>query len=149
MPKNRDALKFFQNFIYEMIDIGGINLPKSISSSLGAKLGKLLKTRGTESLEESLKKIYSVLNAKTTIKKIDDNTLDIALRYKNTFCPIGGKYNPNRTDIIQKTICVPYTMAILNASHPEYKYEGKVEECILETNNRVCRYKLIKTDKQN
>ena len=147
MSKNRDALKFFQNFIYEMIDIGGINLPKSISSSLGAKLGKLLKNRGTESLEESLKKIYSVLKAKTSIKTIDDNTLDIALRYKNTFCPIGGKFNPNRTDVIQKTICVPYTMAILNSCHPEFRYKAEVVECILETNNRVCRYKLIKVDK--
>jgi len=29
-----------------MIDVGGPNLPKTISSSLGAKLGKLYKGRG-------------------------------------------------------------------------------------------------------
>jgi hypothetical protein len=147
MSKNRDALKFFQNFIYEMIDIGGINLPKSISSSLGAKLGKLIKNRGNGSLEESLKKIYNALNAKTRIKTIDENTLDISLKYKNSFCPVGGKYNPNRTDVIQKTICLPYTIAILNSSHPEYRYEAIVEECILNTNNRFCKFQLIKKEK--
>ena len=46
MSKNKDALKFFQAFINEMIDVGGVNLPKSISVSLGAKLGKILKGRG-------------------------------------------------------------------------------------------------------
>jgi len=75
MSKNKEALKFFQAYINEMIDIGGFNLPKSISSSLGAKLGKILKTRSPMSLENSLKKLYNVLNAKTKINTIDDNTL--------------------------------------------------------------------------
>ena len=46
MSKNRDALKFFQSYIKEMIDVGGANLPKSISASLGAKLGKILQKKG-------------------------------------------------------------------------------------------------------
>ena len=57
MSRNRDALKFFQAYIKEMIDVGGVNLPKSISVSLGAKLGKLLRERGLIGLENSLKKI--------------------------------------------------------------------------------------------
>ena len=68
MSKNREALKFFHAYIKEMIDVGGANLPKSISASLGAKLGKMLKNRGVIGLENSLKRIYKVLNAKTTIK---------------------------------------------------------------------------------
>lgn len=147
MSKNKEALKFFQAYIKEMIDIGGINLPKSISSSLGAKLGKILKTRSQMSLENSLKKIYNVLNAKTKINTIDDNTLEISLRYKKAFCPIGGKYNLDRVDLIQKTICIPYTTAILNTSHPEFKYNIEILDCILHTGNNICRYRLNKEPK--
>ena len=143
MSRNRDALKFFQAYIKEMIDVGGANLPKSISVSLGAKLGKLLRERGIIGLENSLKKIYKVLNAKTKIKTIDDKTLDITLKYSKKFCPIGGKYNPDRAELIQNTICIPYTTAILNSSHPEYKYNSEILECILNSNNRRCRYRLI------
>jgi hypothetical protein len=143
MSKNRDALKFFQNFIYQMIDIGGENLPKSISTSLGAKLGKMLRERGFLEIESSLKKLYAVLKAKTQIKSIDDNTLDITLKYSKKFCPIGGKVNPDKADIIQNTICIPYTAAILNSLHPEFKYESDIIECILNSNNRHCRFKLF------
>ncbi|MFX0040357.1 MAG: hypothetical protein ACFFB9_14130 [Promethearchaeota archaeon] len=145
ISKNRDALKFFQNFIYQMIDVGGENLPKSISTSLGARLGKMLKERGFSGVESSLKKIYAVFNAKTKIQTLSDNpkTLDITLRYSNKFCPIGGKVNPNKAGIIQNSICIPYTAAILNSFNPDFNYEFEILECILNSNNRRCRYKLI------
>ena len=149
MSKNRDALKFFQNFIYQMIDIGGENLPKSISTSLGSKLGRMLRDRGFSDIDSSLKKIYTVLNAKTKIKSIDDKTLDITLKYPKKFCPIGGKFNPDKAEIIQKTICIPYTSAILNSFHSGYKYDYEILECILNSNNRHCRYKLIKEPKDS
>jgi len=128
-----------------MIDIGGENLPKSISTSLGARLGKMLKERGFIGIESSLKKIYNVLNAKTKIKTLNDDpkTLDITLKYSNKFCPIGGKVNPDKAELIQNTICIPYTIAILNSFDPEFKYESEILECILNSNNRHCRYKLI------
>ncbi|MFX0001451.1 MAG: hypothetical protein ACFE88_15165 [Candidatus Hermodarchaeota archaeon] len=147
MSKNRDALKFFQNFIYQMIDIGGENLPKSISTSLGSKLGKMLRERGFVGIDSSLKKIYKVLNAKTKMKSIDDKTLDITLKYSKKFCPIGGKFNPDKAELIQNTICIPYTSAILNSFHPGFKYDYEILECILKSNNRHCRYKLIKEPK--
>ncbi len=147
MSKNRDALKFFQAYLKEMIDVGGINLPKSISVSLGAKLGKMLQKRGITGLEDSLRKIYNVLNAKTRIKAIDDKTLEISLKYSKRFCPIGGKFNPDKAELIQSTICIPYTIAFLNTSYPEFKYDVETIECILNSNNRYCRYKLIKEPK--
>ena len=147
MSKNRDALKFFQSYIKEMIDVGGANLPKSISASLGAKLGKLLQKKGVTGLENSLKRIYNVLNAKTSIKAIDDNTLEISLKYSKRFCPIGGKYNPDKSELIQNTICIPYTVAILNSSHPEFRYSVEIKECILNSNNKFCRYVLVKEPK--
>ena len=149
MSKNRDALKFFQNFIREMIDIGGSNLPKSISASLGAKLGKLLKERGVFGLENSLKKIYKVLSAKTKIKSIEDNIFQITLKYSKKFCPIGGKVNPERAEVIQDTICIPYTLAILNSLDSDLKYKVEIQNCILKANNRICQYRLTIEEKKN
>ncbi|MFX0081903.1 MAG: hypothetical protein ACFE94_09135 [Candidatus Hodarchaeota archaeon] len=142
MSKNRDALKFFQAYINEMIDVGGINLPKSISASLGAKLGKILKERETLSLEERLKKIYSALNAKTKITSIDKNTREIMIKFRSNFCPIGGKYNPDRADIIRNSICKPYTKAILRSLDPDTKYTTELMDCILKSNKKNCQYLL-------
>ncbi len=148
MSKNKDVLKFFQAYINEMIDVGGLNLPKSISISLGAKLGKLLRERGVSGVENSLKKIYSVLKAKTKIVANDDNTLDISLRYSNRFCPIGGKINPDRAKIIQDAICIPYTSSILNSLHPDLKFFPEIKECILNSNEKNCNYKLRMENKK-
>ncbi|MFX1365870.1 MAG: hypothetical protein ACFFCE_17305 [Promethearchaeota archaeon] len=149
MSKNKDALKFFQAYINEMIDVGGVNLPKSISASLGAKLGKLLKNRGIEGVENNLKQIYNALNAKTQIKNIDNNTLEITISHASNFCPIGGKLNPERAELIRNTICIPYTRAILNTANPEIIYDIKTIECILESNNKNCVYQLIKKSENN
>ena len=147
MSKNKEALKFFQAYIKEMIDVGGANLPKSISASLGAKLGKILQRKGVTGLENSLKRIYNALNAKTYIKTIDDNTIEISLKYSKGFCPIGGKYNPDKSELIQNTICIPYTVAILNSTHPEFKFSAEIRECILSSHDRICRYVLVKEPK--
>ncbi|MFW9988642.1 MAG: hypothetical protein ACFFC3_08305 [Candidatus Odinarchaeota archaeon] len=149
MSKNKDALKFFQAYIKEMIDIGGINLPKSISAALGAKLGNLLKKRGIIGLENNLKQIYNALNAKTQIKSINDNTIEITVSHSSNFCPIGGKPNPERGELVRDTICKPYTMAFLNIAQPEIKYNIKTIECILDSNHKDCIYQLIKESKNN
>lgn len=142
MPKNREALRFFQAYINEMIDIGGENLPKSISASLGAKLGKILKERESLNLEERLIKIYSALNAKTKITSIDKNTREVIIKYRSNFCPIGGKYNPDRSDIIRNSICKPYTRAILQSLDPDRKYKTEIVDCILKSNRKNCQYLL-------
>ncbi|GAH80770.1 unnamed protein product, partial [marine sediment metagenome] len=41
-----NTLKLFQAYIKEMIEVGGENLPKILSATLGAKLGKAYKERG-------------------------------------------------------------------------------------------------------
>ncbi len=148
MPKNKDALKFFQAYINEMIDVGGPNLPKSISISLGAKLGKLLRERGVSGIENSLRKIYNVLKSKVKIVENDDNTFDISLRYSKQFCPIGGKFNLERVTTIQDTICIPYTTSILNSLHPDLKFFPEIKECILNSNEKTCNYKLRIEDKK-
>ena len=142
MAKNKDALKFFQSYINEMIDVGGPNLPKSISVSLGAKLGKFLRERGEESIEDSLRTIYNILKAKVRIVADDSNSLDIFLKYSRNFCPIGGKLNPERAKIIQDAICAPYTSSILHSLRPDLRFQVEIIDCILNSNEKTCHFNL-------
>ena len=65
-----------------MIDIGGNNLPKAISSKSGAKLGKIYKKKGLPlNLEDALIQIYRVLSAKPKVIRINDNTYEVILKY--------------------------------------------------------------------
>lgn len=149
MPRRRDTLTFFQAFINEMVDVGGANLPKSISVSLGAKLGKILRERGVTGIENSLMRIYNALKAKIRINVNDDNSYDIYLKFSKKFCPIGGKLNPERANIIQETICIPYTTSILNTIHPDLRFHPDFKECIVRSNDNICHYHLKTEEKRS
>ncbi|MFX1268878.1 MAG: hypothetical protein ACFFAK_13035 [Promethearchaeota archaeon] len=139
----KDALKFFHAYINEMIDLGGKDLPKSVSTALGAKLANIYKSKGITDLETALYQIYKVLASKVSIKMIGENTYDIILKHKKRFCPIGGKKSPNQAKTIQESICVPYTRSFLATLLPNYMFESEIKECILEENsNRHCHYVL-------
>ncbi|MFX1411600.1 MAG: hypothetical protein ACFFA6_14705, partial [Promethearchaeota archaeon] len=131
----RDALKFFQAYIKEMIDVGGPNLPKAISSKSGAKLGKLYKERGWAiNMESALKQAYIALKAKPKITKINDNSYDIVLKYSRKFCPIGGSYNPSNVSLFQDNICIPFTKGFLNEMFPKMNFNSEIKSCILSSN---------------
>ncbi len=138
----KDAIKFWQAFVREMISIGGKNLPKSISSRLGAKLARYYKEKGLFSIEDGLKKCYKALEGTIYINRIDKNNLEITNEYAVKFCPIGGKYNPDpkRKELIRDSICIPYTIGFLNEMVPKYKFELEEKECILDSKDRFCKY---------
>ena len=146
---NLDALKFFHAYIQTLVELGGENLPKTISSQMGAKLAKLYKSRGISGIESSLKQSYDALNGRTSVKNIDENTLEITTEYPNNFCPIGGDFNPDRANLVQQCICYPYTTAFLNEIDPTNKYEGTVTECIIKSGKNQCRYSLKIESKNN
>jgi hypothetical protein len=127
--------------VKEMIDVGGSNLPKAISSKSGAKLGKLYKNRGLPlKIESALKQIYTVLNAKPIIRTLNDKTFDVIIKYPKRFCPIGGANNSSRAALFQENICIPYTRGFLNELFPEYKFEADIINCIPLNNHRTCHY---------
>ncbi len=131
-----------------MIEIGGNNLPKSISMSLGAKLGKLYKDKDPSSdFETSLNQIYTVLDAKASITKLDENTYEVIVKHLEKFCPIGGSYNPIRAPSFQDTVCIPYTRGFLNEILPQYKTSSKIKKCIISKNQRTCHY-ILKVEKK-
>lgn len=145
----KDALKFFQAYIKEMIDVGGNNLPKAISSKSGAKLGKLYKKRGlTQDIGIALTQIYTVLKAKPAIKQLNENTYEVIIKYPKRFCPIGGSHSPTRAPIFQENICIPYTKGFLNELFPQYLFQENILNCILLNNHKTCHY-ILKLKKKN
>ena len=146
----KDALKFFQAYVREMIDVGGNNLPKAISTKSGAKLGKLYKKKGMSlDIKSALKQIYSALKAKPTITKLNENTYDVVIKYPKKFCPIGGNHNPSRASMFQDNICIPYTRGFLNELFPQYTFESEILNCIPLTNQRTCHYILKMQNKKH
>ena len=141
MSKNEDALKFFQAYIREMIDIGGSNLPKAISVKSGSKLARFYKERGASlNLEDVLKQFYIGLKGKPTIKKLNDNNYDVCVKYSKKFCPIGGTYDPSRGTIFQENICIPYTRGFLSELFPQFTTEAEFLNCIPLNNKRTCHF---------
>ncbi len=127
-----------------MVDVGGPNFPKTISTKLGIKLGKLYKKRGlANDLEEGITEMYQALNATLNIKKIDESTMEINVEHPNKgFCPIGGKNSPSNADLFQVNICIPYTLGFVNEINPDFKYKAKIKHCIVADNGKTCNYTL-------
>lgn len=138
----KDALKFFHAYVNEMIEVGGENLPRAVSTKLGAKLAALYKEKGINNLTTALETAYKALGASTSIKKIDENTYLIQLKHSKKFCPIGGKRNPTNAKTIQESICFPYTRSFLTSLFPEFQFETEIKECIVDNSNSHCKYKL-------
>jgi len=147
---SKNSLKFFQSYILEMADIGGENLPKTVSTKLGTKLGKIYKDRNPDaSLEKNLKKIYTILGAKPKIMRLDDNTLEVTVKHRKKFCPIGGDFNVKRAEFVNNNICIPYTLGFLHQLEPKIKFEAKIQSCIVKNNTKICQYLLKMEPKEN
>jgi len=133
-----------------MIDIGGKNLPKAISSKTGAKLGKVYKEKSLVSgIENALKQLYIALKAKPIVKKLNDNQYEVIIKYSNGFCPIGGSNHSSRAHIFQENICIPYTKGFLNELFPQYKFEAEIISCIPLNGRKTCHYKLKVSNRRN
>jgi len=141
MSKNKDVLKFFQAYLKEMVNVGGENLPKAISSKLGSKLGKFYKGKKSSiQINLALKQMYLALNAKPLIKKLDDDNYEVIVKYSKKFCPIGGAYNPSRAPIFQNNICIPYVRGFLNEIFPQFTFGEEILNCIPLNNHKPCHY---------
>ncbi|MFX1339639.1 MAG: hypothetical protein ACFFDK_13585, partial [Promethearchaeota archaeon] len=78
----------------------------------------------------------------------NDKQLEIKIKHPKKFCPIGGKFDPEKAELIQKSVCTPYTGGFLNELDPQYKYSSDIHECILQTDNRYCHYTLYLEKKE-
>ena len=98
---------------------------------------------GITDVMEGLRESYRAIKGNAEIVKLDDHTYEVKNKYLRKFCPIGGNPQSERqAEIVQNCVCQPFTIGFLNALDPSYNYRGTVEECILNTHKKVCRYTL-------
>lgn len=139
----QDALKFFHAYINEMINLGGENLPRSISTRLGSKLAKIYKDREIESLEQALRELYEVLGADVKVEKVSEKKFYIRIKHPYQFCPIGGLFNPSKREKFLEIVCIPYTIGFLKEFNPVNGYQIELKNCILRDGGQLCEYDLI------
>lgn len=125
-----------------MINLGGENLPRSISTRLGSKLAKIYKEREIESLEQALRDLYEILGAEVKIKKVSEKKFNIRIKHPYQFCPIGGSYNPSKREKFLEIVCIPYTIGFLKEFKPVNGYHLELKNCILRDGGQLCEYDL-------
>ena len=91
-----DTIKFFQSFIAQMIEIGGINLPRSIASKLGRNLGDIYKKKGVEDWNIALKGMFRAMGGVATEFEKKDGETIVTTKYPGPFCSIGGRPKERR-----------------------------------------------------
>ena len=147
---SKKASKFFQAYVNEMIDIGGENLPKTISTKLGFKLGKIYKERGISNLESGLLRSFKVLNGKLEITKKNQKEFEINIKYKGRgFCQIGVISDHEKAKLIQESICIPFYIGFLNGLCPKFKYSIRISNCILISKKNFCRFTITLDKKES
>ncbi|GAG27382.1 unnamed protein product, partial [marine sediment metagenome] len=126
----------------------GSNLPKSISSILGSKLGKVYKSRGINDFMKALRMSYLALKGESDVRKVEEDIVEVKTIYSRNFCPIGGKHNPKNAKIFQDSICTPFTVSFISEIDSSFKFVGDIKECILNTNENTCHYLLHLEEKE-
>ena len=143
LPSEKDALKFFHAFLSEMISIGGKNLPRSIAIHLGGKLAQLYKEREIVNLPQAIMKMSETIGGKTKVERISDDEYYIRTKHSLRFCPIGGRYAPDKGSNFLEIVCLPYIIGFLNEFCPNYETQIEVIGCIIQHGGRSCAYRLV------
>ncbi|MBD3188404.1 hypothetical protein GF325_16330 [Candidatus Bathyarchaeota archaeon] len=136
--ESTDTIKFFQSFVAQMVEIGGINLPRSIATKLGRNLGDLYRKKGVGDYKEALESMFRGMGGKTRKFEQDEHGFTILIEYPREFCPIGGGHKPQRFEIFTEAICRPYAIGFLSAFLPRTKIRMKFLNCVLKEVGKTC-----------
>ncbi len=132
-----DIIKFFQAFIRQMIKVGGGNLPKTISASLGAELGKSYLKKNVRDWQKALTGMIEGMGGKLEIIEKENKWLLLS-RYPSEFCPIGGSHDTARFDDTVSSICVPYLLGYLQALRMKVTQNSILNKCIVRDGSCDC-----------
>lgn len=139
-----DTIKFFQSFIAAMIEIGGINLPRSIASKLGRNLGEIYTKKGVEDWKIAIKGMFRAMGSVSTeFEKDDEDDTIVTTKYPKAFCSIGGKPKERRYNMFTEAICKPYAKGFISAFRPDYKLQIESEKCVLKGDDNLCQIKVV------
>jgi hypothetical protein len=134
-----DIIKFFQAFIRHMAKVGGKNLPKTISSSLGAELGKTYLKRQVTDWKSTVTGMFEGMGGKIDIFERAEKWV-LKIQYPTEFCPIGGKKDTERFNITTESVCVPYLAGFLKITAGKLNKNPDVSHCIVREGGNTCEF---------
>ena len=136
-----DVLKFFQGFIKHMVFIGGENLPKTVSTSMGRKLADFYIKKNVVNWQDALTMMIEGMGGKIEkIEKIENKEeYNVVVKYGDNFCPIGGQIHTKNASMIVDSICIPYTIGFISKFLKNYKIDIEFTGCIPRDSDNRCR----------
>ncbi|HMF30277.1 MAG TPA: hypothetical protein VKK79_02595 [Candidatus Lokiarchaeia archaeon] len=140
-----DIIKFFQSYIRQMVKIGGINLPKTISSAMGHDLAIRYLDHGVADWKEGLTGMISGMGGSIEINE-EEGHWTAKILYPTEFCPIGGQPGEQRSEVTAEAICKPYVSGFINAFGPKVAGTIKVNECMVRDCGNCCNMEFTFTD---
>ncbi len=136
-----DIIKFFQAFIRQMIKVGGKNLPKTISSSLGGELGKYYLKNNVLDGKTALTGMIEGMGGKLEIIE-QNNAWILKIQYPVEFCPIGGKQDTVRFEDTTQSVCIPYLVGYLQALKMKLTQNPTLNKCIVRDGGCNCEFQV-------
>ncbi len=136
-----DIVKFFQAFIRQAIKIGGNNLPKTISTSLGAELGKSYLKKNVLDWKKAITGMIEGMGGKLEIIE-KENVWLLRSQYPAEFCPIGGKTDSVRFADTTESVCIPYLAGYLTVLQLKLVHSPILNKCIVKDGGNICEFQV-------
>ncbi|MHA1730658.1 MAG: hypothetical protein ACTSU5_01875 [Promethearchaeota archaeon] len=140
-----DIIKFFQAFVRQLADIGGINLPKTVSTSLGGRLAETYERKHVTEWKDAITGMIQGMGGTIEIEGADAETSEkvvVKVSYFHDFCPIGGHPMSSKADLVQGGVCIPYLMGFLRPFFPGTKMQIRFTKCIVRDGGNQCHAEL-------
>ncbi len=124
-----------------MVEIGGINLPRIVSTKLGRNLGEIYKCRNIQDESTALKEMFRAMGGTTTDVTSIPRGIEVTTRFPEDFCSIGGGLKPKRHSLIFEGICSPYASGFLSTFRPGKSIKVTCLQCITKDPGSTCKIK--------
>ncbi|GAB4331523.1 MAG: hypothetical protein Kow0069_39110 [Promethearchaeota archaeon] len=141
-----DIVKFFQAFVRQMVSVGGVNLPRTISTSLGAKLGQTYREKGVTDWKQALTSMIQGMGGSVEFVEEGEGAGGarvVNAKYFSDFCPIGGAPSRNKTSerasLVVESICRPYVTGFLKGYFGDEKLAISFPRCIVKDGGNSCQ----------
>ncbi len=136
-----DILKFFQAFVRQMVVVGGVNFPKTISTSLGASLGKRYTLEGVTDWKDALPRMIEAMGGTLDVVERGGEVV-FETRYDGGLCPIGGPPSPARFESVTEGVCKPYLAGFLRSLKGTLGALPAVQRCIVRDGGATCELRV-------
>jgi hypothetical protein len=127
-----------------MVKIGGINLPKTISTAMGHQLAKKYLDNGITDWKEALTSMIRGMGGELEIE--ENEQLIAKIQYPQEFCPIGGSPTDNQSEVTAEAICKPYVSGFIQTFGKKVAGAIAVKTCIVKDCGNCCNMEFSFTD---